>query len=31
MPDIQQVELSGERYFKLSDSNEMRPFFMSIG
>ncbi|MFK8162018.1 MAG: hypothetical protein AB8H12_06090 [Lewinella sp.] len=30
MPEIQQVELKGERYFKLTDSDEMRPFFMSI-
>ncbi|MEM9260051.1 MAG: hypothetical protein AAGA62_10415, partial [Bacteroidota bacterium] len=30
MPDIQQVELAGERYFKLTNSDEMRPFFMSI-
>ena len=30
MSDIQQVTLKGERYFKLTDSNEMRPFFMSI-
>jgi hypothetical protein len=30
MPDIQQIKLAGERYFKLTDSDEMRPFFMSI-
>jgi hypothetical protein len=30
MPEIQQVKLAGERYFKLTDSDEMRPFFMSI-
>ncbi|WP_020570649.1 hypothetical protein [Neolewinella persica] len=30
MPEIQQVKLAGERYFKLTDNDEMRPFFMSI-
>lgn len=30
MPEIQQVTLAGEHYFKLTDSDELRPFFMSI-
>ena len=30
MPDVKQVSLDGERYLKLSDSNVMRPFLMSI-
>lgn len=30
MPAIQQVMLSGERYFKMTDSDKLRPFFMSI-
>ncbi|MEM9928394.1 MAG: hypothetical protein AAF840_01120 [Bacteroidota bacterium] len=30
MPEIQQVALNGERYFKLTDSDQLRPFFMSI-
>lgn len=30
MPAIQQVMLAGERYFKMTDSDKLRPFFMSI-
>lgn len=30
MPEIKQVEIAGEQYFKLNDNDEMRPFFMSI-
>ncbi|MCO5724138.1 hypothetical protein [Robiginitalea marina] len=27
---LEQIELEGERYFKIADSDAMRPFFMSI-
>lgn len=30
MPEIQQVKINENRYFKLTDNDEMRPFFMSI-
>ncbi len=30
MPAIEQVTLAGERYFKMTDSDKLRPFFMSI-
>ena len=30
MPAIKKVKLSGERYFKMTDSDKLRPFFMSI-
>ena len=30
MPEIQQVTLANEHYFKLTDNDQMRPFFMSI-
>jgi hypothetical protein len=30
MPQIQQVAIAGERYFKMTNSDSLRPFFMSI-